>query len=66
MNLLLEVIDAAEVSYNWNDAGTTGNIKYNEEDEQELAVYTMVSNEDWGYYFTLKMKREKLKTQVKK
>ena len=36
MNILLEVIDAAEVSYNWNDAGTTGNIKYNEEDEQEL------------------------------
>tara|TARA_R110000803_G_scaffold20502_1_gene52685 strand:- start:39 stop:422 length:384 start_codon:yes stop_codon:yes gene_type:complete len=48
MNLLLEVIDAADVTYNWNDAGTTGNIKYNEEDEQELAVYTMVSNEDWG------------------
>ena len=48
MNLLLEVIDAADVTYNWNDAGTTGNIKYNEEDEQELVVYTMVSNEDWG------------------
>jgi len=48
MNLLLEVIDAAGVSYNWNNAGTTGNIKYNEEDEQELAVFTLVSNEDWG------------------
>jgi hypothetical protein len=48
MNLLLDVIDAADVTYNWNDAGTTGNIKYNEESEQELAVYTMVSNEDWG------------------
>ncbi len=46
--LLLDIIDAAGVSYNWNEAGTTGNIKYNEEDEQELAVYTMVSNEDWG------------------
>lgn len=48
MNLLLDVIDAADVTYNWNDGGTTGNIKYNEESEQELAVYTMVSNEDWG------------------
>ncbi len=48
MNLLLEVIDAADVAYNWNDGGTTGNIKYNEEGEKELAIYTMVSNEDWG------------------
>jgi hypothetical protein len=47
-DLLLEVIDAAGVSYNWNNAGTTGNIKYNEEGEQELAVFTLVSNEDWG------------------
>jgi hypothetical protein len=46
--LLLEIIDAAGVSYNWNSAGTTGNIKYNEENEQELAVFTLVSNEDWG------------------
>jgi len=46
--LLLEIIDTAGVSYNWNSAGTTGNIKYNEEDEQELAVFTLVSNEDWG------------------
>jgi len=48
MELLLEVIDAADVAYNWNDGGTTGNIKYNEEGEKELAIYTMVSNEDWG------------------
>ena len=46
--LPLEVIDAADVAYNWNDGGTTGNIKYNEEGEKELAIYTMVSNEDWG------------------
>lgn len=47
-DLLQEIIDAAGVSYNWNAAGTTGNIKYNEDDEQELAVFTLVSNEDWG------------------
>jgi hypothetical protein len=47
-NLLLEVIDAADVAYNWNDGGTTGNIKYNEEGEKELSIYTMVSIEDWG------------------
>lgn len=46
--LLLEIIDAAGVTYNWNNAGTTGNIKYNEEDEQELAVFSLVSNEDFG------------------
>ncbi len=44
----MDIIDAADVAYNWNDAGTTGNIKYNEDDEQELAVFTLVSNENWG------------------
>jgi hypothetical protein len=36
------------VNYNWNNAGTTGNIKYNEEGEQEITVYTIVSEEYWG------------------
>ena len=47
-DLLFEILDSAEVGYNWNNAGTTGNIKYNEEGEQELAVYTIVSEEHWG------------------
>jgi hypothetical protein len=47
-NLLFEILDSAEVGYDWNNAGTTGNIKYNEEGEQELAVYTIVSEEHWG------------------
>ena len=47
-DLLFGILDSAEVGYNWNDAGTTGNIKYNEEGEQELAVYTIVSEEHWG------------------
>jgi hypothetical protein len=47
-DLLFEILDSAEVGYNWNDAGTTGNIKYNEEGEQELAVYTIMSEEHWG------------------
>ena len=45
---MFEILDSAGVGYNWNDAGTTGNIKYNEEGEQELAVYTIVSEEHWG------------------
>ena len=46
--ILFEVLDSASVEYNWNDAGTTGNIKYNEDGEQELSVYTVVSEEHWG------------------
>jgi len=47
-DLLFEVLDSADVSYNWNNAGTTGNIKYNEEGEQESSVYTIMSEEYWG------------------
>jgi hypothetical protein len=47
-DLLYELIGESGVSFNWNDAGTTGNIKYNEEGEQELSVYTIVSEEYWG------------------
>jgi len=46
-DLLFEILDSTDVSYNWNDAGTTGNIKYNENNEQELFVHTLVSNEYW-------------------
>lgn len=48
-NLLLDIIEAGDVPYTWVNAGTTGNIKYNEEGEQELAVYTLVSEEYYGY-----------------
>ena len=47
-DLLFEVLDSADVPYNWNNAGTTGNIKYNEDGEQELSVYTIVSEENCG------------------
>ena len=47
-DLLFEVLDSADVAYNSNNAGTTGNIKYNEESEQELSVYTIVSEDYWG------------------
>ena len=47
-DLLFGILDSAEVGYNWNDAGTTGNIRYNEQGEQELAVYTIMSEEYWG------------------
>jgi len=46
--LLYEMIEVSGVDYNWNNAGTTGNIKYNENSEQELTVYTIVSEEYWG------------------
>lgn len=48
-NLLLDIIDAGNVEYTWINNGTTGNIKYNEEGEQELSVYTLVSEEHYGY-----------------
>jgi hypothetical protein len=47
-DILFEVLDLSEVDYSWNNAGTSGNIKYNEQGEQELAVYTIVSEEHWG------------------
>jgi hypothetical protein len=47
-DLLYEIIEMSGVNYNWNNAGTTGNIKYNEEGEQEITVYTIVSEEYWG------------------
>jgi hypothetical protein len=48
-DLLLDIIDAGDVRYTWINNGTTGNIKYNEEGTQELAVYTLVSEEYYGY-----------------
>lgn len=47
-NFLFEILDVSGAEYNWNEGGTTGNIKYNEEGEKELSIYTMVSIEDWG------------------
>lgn len=47
-DMLFKVLDAADVGYDWNNAGTTGNIKYNENGEQELSVYTIMSEEYWG------------------
>lgn len=47
-DILFEVLDLSEVDYSWNNTGTSGNIKYNEQGEQELAVYTIVSEEHWG------------------
>jgi hypothetical protein len=48
MDLLFEILDVAEVEYNWNNAGTNGYIKYNEDDDQSIAVNTIVSSESWG------------------
>lgn len=46
--LLFEILDAADVGYNWNDAGTTGRITFNEDSEGELNVTTTVSSEYFG------------------
>ena len=46
--LLFEILDAADVGYNWNDAGTTGRINYNEDGDGELRVTTTVSTEYFG------------------
>lgn len=49
MEFLYEIIEAAGVQCNWNDAGTTGRITYQELDEDgELVVYTLLTYEDSG------------------
>ena len=45
---MFEILDGSGVEYNWINAGTTGNIKYNEDVENGLSVYTIVSDESWG------------------
>ena len=46
--LLFEILDAADVGYNWNNAGTTGRITFNEDEDGELNVTTTVSEEYFG------------------
>lgn len=46
--LLFEILDAADVGYNWNNAGTTGRITFNEDADGELNVTTIVSEEYFG------------------
>lgn len=49
IEFLYEIIKAADVQYNWNDAGTTGRITYQEYDEDgELVVDTLLTYEDSG------------------
>ncbi len=44
-DFLFEIVDATGVSYNFNNAGTTGRIRY---EDGELTCETMVSDEYWG------------------
>lgn len=46
--LLFEILDAADVGYNWNNAGTTGLITFNVDGDGELNVTTTVSEEYFG------------------
>jgi hypothetical protein len=57
-DILFEVLNLSEVDYSWNNAGTSGNIKYNEQGEQELAVYTIVSEEHWGEIYEDEVENE--------
>lgn len=47
-DLLFEILDASGVEYNWNNAGTTGRITYNEDVTGGLSVSTVISEEYWG------------------
>jgi len=47
-DLLFEILDASGVGYNWNNAGTTGRITYNEDVTGGLSVSTVISEEYWG------------------
>ena len=47
-DLLFEILDASGVGYNWNNAGNTGRITYNEDVTGGLSVSTVISEEYWG------------------
>ena len=47
-DLLFEILDESGVGYNWNNAGTTGRITYNEDVTGGLSVSTVISEEYWG------------------
>lgn len=44
-DFLFELLDTAGVDYDWNNAGTTGRINYQ---DGELTVETTVSYDHWG------------------
>jgi hypothetical protein len=46
--LLYDILQASGVSYNWNNAGTTGKIEYGTNKPGELEVTTTLMYEDWG------------------
>jgi hypothetical protein len=48
-DLLYQIIEASGCDYNWNNAGTTGKISYQEDDENGvLNVECVLSYESWG------------------
>jgi hypothetical protein len=48
-DLLFEILEASGVEYNWNNAGTTGRIAYQENDDDgTLSVETVMSFESYG------------------
>ena len=48
-DLLYQIIEASGCDYNWNDAGTTGKIYYQEHDtDGVLNVECVLSYESWG------------------
>lgn len=48
-DLLYSIIEASDADYNWNNAGTTGKIAYQEHDlDGGLEVETLLSYESWG------------------
>ena len=48
-DLLYSIIEASDADYNWNNAGTTGKISYQEHDlDGGLEVETLLSYESWG------------------
>ena len=46
--LLYEILNQSGADFNWNNSGTTGRIRYNENGDEELEIEAIISYESWG------------------
>lgn len=46
--LLYEILNQSGADFNWNNSGTTGRIRYNENGDEELEIESIISYESWG------------------
>ena len=46
--LLYEILNQSGADFNWNNSGTIGRIRYNENGDEELEIESIISYESWG------------------